>query len=299
MRRFLRVLALAGAASGAAGCVTTKVLQRDGCWVRQTHKTLHGTQEELGPCVRAPPRWSEDRLTRIIQECVAQADYRWQVRALAAWSRREPLPAEAAQETVISTCMNEAATADVVQNETLRQRLAELAGDRDALRGENARGNELLRASNDRLVGYLGEAVGEAAKRPPPTATATATASSDGRATSDTGLQSDTGISADTATSAPAPAGTVTAAAPRSAGAPIATATSTPTEGSTSPAKSPGASAVEERVAKRLAAARAARRARAARTARATGCDLPAPEGAVGTEAAASPPPAASAGRAP
>src|SRR5512141_1464944 len=119
--RALGVILLAGV---LGGCTTVKLTQRDGCWVRETHRTLRGTQEDVGPCVRPQPRWSEDRLTRLVQECVAQADYRWQVRALAAWNRREAMPAQDTQETVIKTCMNESAAGVVTRNETLQERPA-------------------------------------------------------------------------------------------------------------------------------------------------------------------------------
>jgi hypothetical protein len=66
--------------------------QRDGCWVKQTEKWPKVVTEELGPCARAETRWADDRMTRLVQECVAQADHRWQTRALEAWSRGQPLP---------------------------------------------------------------------------------------------------------------------------------------------------------------------------------------------------------------
>lgn len=166
------------------GCTTTRVMQRDGCWVRETKRTLQGKTEELGPCGRSPPQWSEDRLTRLVQECVAQADYRWMGRAVEAWNRRQPLPAQERQEDVIRACMNEAATGVVTRNETLEQRLSEVSSDREALRTETERTGEHLRASHDRIAEWLGEA----AKRPPPVATATATATSDGTATTERGL---------------------------------------------------------------------------------------------------------------
>ena len=100
--RIARVEVLAGVVLG--GCTSVKMVQRDGCWVRQTKRTFGGTKEDLGPCARAQPRWVDDRLTRLVQECIAQSDYRWQVRAIEAWNRREPMPkAEAPSETVPET----------------------------------------------------------------------------------------------------------------------------------------------------------------------------------------------------
>lgn len=278
--RAMGLLLLAGI---LGGCTTVKLTQRDGCWVRQTHKTLHGTQEDVGPCVRPPPKWSEDRLTRLVQECVAQADYRWQGRALAAWNRHEPLPAQDSQETVIRTCLNEAAAGVVTQNETLKERLAEISSDREALKADATRGTEHLRASADRLTEYLGEA----AKRPPPVATATATATSDGTATTDTGLQ------ADTAASGMLPAGAVVAPAPV---VPTAAAPATPAASADPKAAEarPG-SAATTAAAKRAKAVKARRSALAAALRRAR-CDVPSPatahEGGAAADGTACPRPA-------
>jgi hypothetical protein len=279
MRRLERAILLAGVAASAAGCMTTRFTQRDGCWVRETHKTLHGTQEEIGPCMRPQPRWAEDRPTRLVQECVAQADFRWEVRALAAWDRHEPLPPQDSQETVIKTCMDLAAAGFLAESEKLQQRLgavqerlAEISGDRDAFRSEAKQGTDHLRASTDKLVAYLGEA----AKRPAPVATATATATSDGTATSDTGLQ------ADNAASGTVPAGA--AGAPVvSAGAAPATA---PPNAKRDPTPASGDGSAEQ--AKRLAA-KAARKRALARATRA-GCDVPVAARAADPTPVASPP---------
>ncbi len=205
----IRVMSALALAAVLGGCMTTRVVQRDGCWVRETKKTLGGKTEELGPCVRPPPQWSEDRLTRLVQECVAQADYRWASRALAAWSERRSVPAQPSEAEVIRSCLNETATSSVAQNETLRERLAELSSEHAALRAEAEQGESHLRASHDRIAEWLGEA----AKRPPPVATATATATSDGTATTENGLQSEMGASSQ-ALPATAPAPIVTATQP-------------------------------------------------------------------------------------
>jgi hypothetical protein len=252
------------------GCTTTRVLQRDGCWVRETKRTLLGKTEELGPCMRPQPKWAEDRLTRLVQECMAEADHRWTVRAIEAWSRKEPLPAQEPERDVARACMNEAAGGAVTQNETLRERLAEVTSDRTALAAKTAETDAHLRASNDRLAEFLGEA----AKRPPPVATATATATSDGSATTDAGLASDTGTSSQ---AIPAAAPIVPAAAP----APAAQ----QGEHDTTPAV------------KAIQRARAARKARL-RKASAPACDTPAAAAAkaapaAGEAAAIADPPAA------
>jgi hypothetical protein len=249
------------------GCSTTRVVQRDGCWVRETKRTLLGKTEELGPCMRPQPKWAEDRLTRLVQECMAEADHRWTVRAIEAWSRKEPLPAQEPEKDVARACMNEAASGAITQNETLRERLAEVTSDRTALAARTAETDAHLRASHDRLAEFLGEA----AKRPPPVATATATATSDGTATTDTGLTSETGTSSQ---AVPAAAPVVhTAAAPPAAPAPAAQAGDHDT--------TPAVKAIQR--------ARAARKARA-RKASAPGCDPSAPAAAA---AAAKPAPAA------
>ncbi|HEX7622188.1 MAG TPA: hypothetical protein VF400_01355, partial [Anaeromyxobacteraceae bacterium] len=82
----------------ATGCTTVKLAQRDGCWVRKTERFLVGSKEEVGPCAPPAPNWSDDRLTRLVQECASRADYRWQGRALEAWNRREPMPERPSEE---------------------------------------------------------------------------------------------------------------------------------------------------------------------------------------------------------
>ncbi len=258
----MRAMSAIALAAVLGGCVTTRVMQRDGCWVRETKKTLRGKTEELGPCTRPAPQWSEDRLTRLVQECVAQADHRWSGRAVDAWNRKQPLPPQERQEDVIRACMDQAATSSVAQNETLRERLAEVSSDRESLRAETAETEAHLRQSHDRIAEWLGEA----AKRPPPVATATATATSDGMATTENGFQSETGTSSQ-ATPAAAPVVSADTPAPPAA-----------------PEAKPASSAL-----KTLQQARAARKART-RTASGMGCDAPAASPATaaqGEEAAA------------
>src|SRR5512145_1321366 len=106
----MRVLLLVVAAAFASGCTSVRMVQREGCWIKQTEKKpFKRVREEIGPCVRAQPKWVEkDQLTRLVQECVAQADWRWQSRALDAWSRGRAFPAQPAQEETLRTCMQEA-----------------------------------------------------------------------------------------------------------------------------------------------------------------------------------------------
>ena len=115
------------------GCTSVKLVQRDGCWVRQTKK-LGTTREDIGPCARPTPAWSSDRLTRLVQECVAEEGHRWQTLAISSWSRNEPLPSRPSEETVVERCTNHATQSIVSENEALRQKLSEVSTDRDALR---------------------------------------------------------------------------------------------------------------------------------------------------------------------
>ncbi|HET9452050.1 MAG TPA: hypothetical protein VFO83_14265, partial [Aggregicoccus sp.] len=101
----MRIAGVLGLLALGGGCSSTKVLQRDGCWVRETKRFPGQLKEEVGPCARPAPAWSEDRLTRLVQECVAQDDHRWQARALAAWGRGEPAPERAPDQQVLESCM--------------------------------------------------------------------------------------------------------------------------------------------------------------------------------------------------
>ncbi|MFN7131298.1 MAG: hypothetical protein ACK4N5_04405 [Myxococcales bacterium] len=182
MTKFLvAVLALV-----AAGCTTVRLEQRDGCWIRQTEKFPKRVTEEIGPCARAEPKWVEDRLTRLVQECTAAADYRWQVRALAAWNRGEPLPPQEPEQNVLQGCMAEATRSMITEHEAMKSRIAELADERARFKDDAQKGTEHLRTSHDRLT----TALGEAAKKPAPSAVATATARGDGNATTSSDLQS-------------------------------------------------------------------------------------------------------------
>ncbi|WNG36186.1 hypothetical protein F0U60_22715 [Archangium minus] len=163
----------------AGGCTSVRLEQRDGCWVRQTSRWPKQLKEEIGPCEREKPTWSEDRLTRLAQECMVQADYRWKNRALAAWNQGQPLPEPESEAKVLQFCMNEAAHSVVTENETLKKRLNEVSADRDVLRASEEKDREHLHSSHDRLT----DALGEAAKKPPGAAVATSISTSDGTAT--------------------------------------------------------------------------------------------------------------------
>lgn len=174
------------------GCTSVRVAQRDNCWVRQTMKWGQVT-EELGPCARPQPAWVEDRFTRLVQECIAQDDHRWQGRALAAWSRREEPPAAEDPAVVRDRCAADAARIVLadneklgVQMESLSARLGDLTADRQEFVGQNKL-----------LAGYLGEA----AIKPAGSATATANASGDSSSNSDN--QSESRHASDVASSMP------------------------------------------------------------------------------------------------
>jgi hypothetical protein len=163
-----------------SGCITVRLVQRDGCWVRQTQGFPKGFQEEIGPCARREPKWSEDRIARLVQECMAEADYRWESSALAAWNKGLPLPEQASEQVVMRACMNDAATAVVAENERLQKRLTEVTSEREALQNNAQQDLQHLRATQDRMA----DALGEAAKKPTPSAFATA--NSNGTASTET-----------------------------------------------------------------------------------------------------------------
>ncbi|HSP78651.1 MAG TPA: hypothetical protein VLQ93_08990, partial [Myxococcaceae bacterium] len=175
----MRVVGVVLLAAMVGGCTSVRVLQREGCWVRRTEQWPVHVTEELGPCERPAPAWSEDRLTRLVQECMAQADYRWRNRALEAWNRWEPLPEPEEEERVREACMSEASYTLLLEKEALERRLAEVSTDRDALRARVEKDDEHLRTHSDRLTAALGEA----AKKPAGSAMATANSTSDGSAT--------------------------------------------------------------------------------------------------------------------
>jgi hypothetical protein len=228
----MKVFVLVLAAALAGGCTSVRMVQRDGCWIKQTEKKpFKRVREEIGPCVRAQPKWVEDQLTRLVQECVAQADWRWQARAVDAWSRGKAYPAQPAQEETLRTCMQEARVGLVSENEDLKRRLSEVASARDEARALADRERTLgdqertkLQESLDRNLTRmhdshekLAEHLGEAATKPaaPAFATANATSTSDGKATNESGatLASESSSGSGSGASGAAPP-TLTAAAP-------------------------------------------------------------------------------------
>lgn len=176
MKRMVALVAL------AASCTSVRMVQREGCWMKQTDTTFSGTREELGFCTRPQAEAAQDRLARLVQECMAQADYRWENRAIAAWTRGDPIPPQEADAELTRACMGQATQALGLEaeNNELKTRLAELSQDRDALKAAADKEKDFLHESSDKMV----TALGEAAKRPAPNATATAT--STGTAKTDT-----------------------------------------------------------------------------------------------------------------
>jgi hypothetical protein len=210
-----RVFVGAAAVAGAfLACTSVKMVQREGCWVKQTSRTLGGTSEELGFCTKPPPEWAQDRLARLVQECMAQADYRWENRALASWSRNEPIPPPESDESIAKTCMGQASAALGLEaeNGALKSRLADLDHDRDALQAVTDKDRDYLQQNGDKMV----SALGEAAKRPAPNATATATSTGTAKTESDQRSAQQPGQGA------PLVIAPVTAMAPASAVAPAA-----------------------------------------------------------------------------
>jgi hypothetical protein len=225
--RYLLGVGVALLALAGAGCTSVKVAQRDGCWVRRTEKSFGRVYEEVGPCDRAAPKWAPDRLTRLVQECMAQADWRWHARALEVWSRRLPYPTpQPREDELLRACMEEARTGMKTEQDAaaltsrigdLSGRIAELSGERDALRGDAARDHAKLEEREDKLAEWLGKShdklsdwLGQAAQKPPGNATASATSSStsDGTASTDSG----TTLSADSGSSSPPAAAPVSSA---------------------------------------------------------------------------------------
>lgn len=211
--RVLWAAAVVGVSVGVAGCTSVKMVQRDGCWVRETKK-LGVVKEELGPCAAPTPTWSDDRLTRLVQECTARADQRWRAHAISAFQRRAALPPDATDEAVRSACVADATKLAVTENEALvaetvalKAKLAAGDAEREALRAQAAKEHEalvervakdheafvsrdakerdVLAESTSKLADYLGQA----ANKPTQPAVATATASSDGRARMDSEQQ--------------------------------------------------------------------------------------------------------------
>lgn len=165
MGRRLPLLAI----SLLVGCTTVRVVQRDECWVRQTER-FGALKEDLGPCRAATPHWSPDRLTRLVQECAARADYRWHGDALAAWNRGERLPAPQNERTVLDACLAEATQVTSLENDLLQTRVDDLLAQRERTQTHNE---------------HLADVLGEAAKKPAGTATATASAQGDSSSRND------------------------------------------------------------------------------------------------------------------
>ncbi len=292
-------------AAFAGGCTSVKMVQRDGCWVKRTEKVFGRVREEIGPCSRPQPKWAEDRLTRLVQECVAQSDYRWQGRAIDAWSKGRPYPAQPPQDETLQGCLGEARAQLMTEkdNETLKSRIEDLSADRTTLRHDTGEDRAALRASHDRLVEHLGEA----AKKPPPApAYATATATSDGRATNESGANLSSGsTSGSGANGPPGAGGSVVATMPASPTQPAASPgeTTAPVAAPPSPGAQPPTAAVAANgtaEARRPAKAARARRPPAVVQAARGGGDVPAAKPAAGTPGcerteADAPPPAAAA----
>lgn len=162
--------AVAVAAVIGSGCANVKVVQRQGCWVRQTESFPKVIREEVGFCAKKQPAWSNDRVTRLVQECVAEADYRWQTEALNAWSRGAALPAQSTTESVMKQCMDRANTMLLTENEELKRRVALLTAEQQKLEQVAREDREHFRAAQEQMT----QALGEAAKKPAPSAFATA-----------------------------------------------------------------------------------------------------------------------------
>ncbi|WP_238539924.1 hypothetical protein [Corallococcus macrosporus] len=192
----MRLVAAVSLAMVASACTSVRMEQRDGCWVKQTRAFPSTLKEEVGPCARPVPVWSEDRLTRLVQECVMHTDYRWQSTAMVAWNRGDPLPVRESEEQVLSACMARAENILNTEKGALEQRLSEVAQERDTLKAsiekerhqhqatmseQLTRHDASMERARDQMHqsnNLLAEALGEAAKKPAPSAVATATSTS-------------------------------------------------------------------------------------------------------------------------
>ncbi|WP_240357891.1 hypothetical protein [Myxococcus vastator] len=236
----MRLVAAVSLAMVASACTSVRMEQRDSCWVKQTRAFPSTLKEEVGPCARPVPVWSEDRLTRLVQECVMHTDYRWQSSALMAWNRSESLPEREAEEKVLAACMARAETILNTEKGALEQRLSEVARERDTLKAsieqernqhqatlteQLTRHDASMERARDQMHesnNLLAEALGEAAKKPAPSAvaTATSTSSSEGLANTqtDSTQRSDAALRGDVSSSArrsSSSQGTQTAPPPR------------------------------------------------------------------------------------
>ncbi len=195
--RLLGVVGMVAAVGLMGGCASTRMMQRDGCWVKQTEKWPKRITEELGPCARTQIEWADDRLTRLVQECVAQADHRWQTRALQAWAKGETLPQQESEQQLLDQCMTQASSSLLPEHEALQARVKELDAERSELRETLAEDKRNSREDHIKVI----DALAEAAKKPAPAAVATAT--SNGTATTEN--RSDTSTSPSNATWMPMP----------------------------------------------------------------------------------------------
>ncbi|MFP2959776.1 hypothetical protein ACLEPN_18550 [Myxococcus sp. 1LA] len=202
----MRLVAAVSLVMVASACTSVRMEQRDGCWVKQTRAFPSTLKEEVGPCARPVPVWSEDRLTRLVQECVMHTDYRWQSTAMVAWNRGDALPERESEEKVLAACMARAENILNTEKGALEQRLTEVAQERDTLKAsiekernqhqttlseQLTRHDASMERARDQMHqsnNLLAEALGEAANKPVPSAvaTATSTSSSEGLANTQT-----------------------------------------------------------------------------------------------------------------
>ena len=93
------------------------------------------------------------------------------------------IPPPDSDEQIAKTCMGQAASALglEVQNDALRSRLADVSQDRESLRSTTEKSREFLEESSDKMI----SALGEAAKKPAPSAVATATSTGTAKTESD------------------------------------------------------------------------------------------------------------------
>lgn len=170
----MRISGLLGLVLVCGGCSSTRYVMRDACWIRQTTGFAEGSQEELVACPAKAPAWSDDRVTRAIQECYAERENAFLHDTLRAERSGDPPPSRTQAQAAIEACRAGAVQLAQAENERL-----------SALVAAGAAELERVRAQSGELTGALAEAA-----KKPASATATATADADGDARSDSGSSS-------------------------------------------------------------------------------------------------------------
>src|SRR5256885_14410980 len=102
-------IGMAAAVVGAlVGCTSVRMVERDGCWLKQTEKWPSRVNEELAFCKKAAPAPDKYPLALLVAESVAQADCRWENGAIRTGSPGSRFPPRDSDEKIAASCMTEA-----------------------------------------------------------------------------------------------------------------------------------------------------------------------------------------------